>query len=398
MNMHSSIGPDAAAMPFGLPETEGRQRVRWRRTALIVLLVAIALVGTWALFGRAKPATVVAPAAPLPQVTVIMPGRTTVADQIRVSGSIAARRDMPVGVQGEGGMVTQVLVDAGQFVRAGQVLARIDRNVQVQQVAAMAAGVKSAQADAALAQAELDRAGKLVSKGFISKADIDRKTATRDAALAKVSVARAQTSEMQARLGRLDIRAPAAGLILARNVEAGQVVGAGGAALFRMAEGGVLEMRGQVAEQDLARLKPGMPAEIRPVGSPNSYRGRIWLIEPVIDPLSRQGIARMAVPYSPGLRVGAFANASIAAGEATQPVLPQSAVMVDDKGSYVFVVAGDGTIVRRPVKVGAVNAGGLSIASGLAGTEHVVLSAGAFLSPGEKVKPVLAAAPVAAGA
>ena len=396
MNMHTPIGTDTAAMPFELPGSGGRMAVRWRRTGLIVLVIVVALVGTWALFGRAKPATPVAPAAPLPQVTVVVPGRTTVADQIRVTGSIAARRDMPVGVQGEGGMVTQVLVDAGNFVARGQVLARIDHSVQVQQVAAMAAGIKSAQADAALAQAELDRAGKLVGKGFISKADIDRKTATRDAALAKVSVARAQTSEMQARLGRLDIRAPSAGLILARNVEAGQVVGAGGAALFRMAEGGVLEMRAQVAEQDLARLKAGMPAEIRPVGSATTYRGRIWLIDPVIDNISRLGTARVAVAYSPGLRVGAFANASIAAGEATQPVLPQSAVMVDDKGSFVFVVGADGKVARQPVKVGAVNAGGLSIASGLTGTEHVVLSAGAFLAPGEKVKPVLAA--VAAGA
>ncbi len=391
MNMHSPIGTDTGVAAYGIDgDTTGtRGSRRWLWVALAVLLVG-GLVGAWALFGGAKPAA--APAAqPLPQVTVVVPGRTLVADQIRVSGSIAARREMPVGVQGEGGMVTQVLVDAGDFVSRGQVLARLDRNVQVQQVAAMAAGVDSARADAALAQAELDRAGRLVSKGFISKADIDRKTATRDAALAKVAVARAQTSEMQARLGRLDVRAPSAGLVLARNVEAGQVVLGGGAALFRVAEGGVLEMRAQVAEQDLARLKTGLPAEVRPVGSVTTYRGRIWLLDPVIDNTSRQGIARIALAYSPGLRVGAFANATIAAGEATQPVLPQSAVMVDTASSYVYVVGSGGTITRRNVKVGAVNAGGLSIASGLDGTEQIVLSAGAFLSPGEKVKPVLGA-------
>lgn len=391
MNMHNPVGPSGAVQPYDLPEAGTRTgRRRWLKPLLIALVVVAAMVATWALFGRAKPAPVAA-ATPLPpQVTVVVPGRSTVADEIRVTGSIAARRDMPVGVQGEGGMVTQVLVDAGDFVRAGQVLARIDRSVQTQQVAAMAAGIKSAQADAALAQAELDRAGKLVSKGFISKADIDRKTATRDAALAKVSVARAQTGEMQARLGRLDIRAPAAGLILSRNVEAGQVVGAGGAALFRMAEGGVLEMRAQVAEQDLARLKTGLPASVRPVGSPDSYRGRIWLLDPVIDNVSRQGTARIALAYSPGLRVGAFANASIAAGEATQPVLPQSAVMIDDQGSFVFLVGSGGKVIRRAVKVGAVGAAGTSIASGLVGTEAVVLSAGAFLQAGELVKPVRA--------
>ncbi|QXQ04930.1 efflux RND transporter periplasmic adaptor subunit [Sphingosinicellaceae bacterium] len=397
MNMHNPIGSDAAVAGFELPGTDGPPTRKWRRYALIGLLVLGVAVAAWALFGRAKPAAVGKEVAPLPQVTVVVPGRTLVPDQVRVTGSIAARRDMPVGVQGEGGMVTQVLVDAGQFVKAGQTLARIDRNVQVQQANAMAAGIGSARADAAIAQSELDRAGKLVDKGFISKADIDRKTATRDAANAKVKVAQAQYGEMQARLGRLNIRAPSAGLVLARNVEAGQVVSSGSSLpLFRIAEGGVLEMRAQVAEQDLARLKTGLPAQVRPVGGAQSYSGRIWLVEPVVDPLSRQGIARIALAYSPGLRVGAFANATVAAGEATQPVLPQSAVMVDEKGSYVFLVASDGKIVRRPVTVGAVNAGGLSIASGLNGTERIVLSAGAFLSPGEKVKPVTAAATVAA--
>ena len=392
MNMHTPIGSNAAVADYDLPGEPRRASRRWVRYAVVAALVVAALIAAWMLFGRAKPAATAKEAVALPQVTVVVPGRTMVADQVRVTGSIAARRDMPVGVQGEGGMVTEVLVDAGQFVKAGQTLARIDRNVQVQQAAAMSAGIGSARADAAIAQSELDRAGKLVSKGFISKADIDRKTATRDAANAKVRVAQAQYGEMQARLARLDIRAPSAGLVLARNVEAGQVVSSGSSLpLFRIAEGGVLEMRAQVAEQDLSRLKTGLPAEVRPVGGVQSYRGRIWLIEPVVDAVSRQGVARIALAYSPGLRVGAFANASIASGEATQPVLPQSAVMVDATGSYVFVVAADGKVVRRPVKVGAINAGGLSIASGLDGTESVVLSSGAFLEPGERVKPVRAA-------
>ena len=92
-------------------------------------------------------------------------------------------------------------------------------------------------------------------------------------------------------------RAPTAGLVLARSVEAGQVVSPGSGALFRIAEGGVLEMRAQVAEQDIARLKPGMPASVTPVGSTTEYHGRIWLIDPVIDATSRQGIARIALAW-----------------------------------------------------------------------------------------------------
>jgi RND family efflux transporter MFP subunit len=388
MNMHTPISSDRAT-PYDLVANDGRAPRRIRLWILLGALLVAALIATWAIFGRAKPAVVETPK--LPQVTVMVPATRAVTDEVRATGSIAARRDMPVGVQGEGGLVTRVYVDAGQFVRRGQVLATIDRSVMVQQVAGMAAGIRTARADAALAQSELDRAAKLVSKGFISKADIERRTATRDGNLARVSVAQAQLGEMQARLGRLDVRAPAAGLVLTRNVEAGQVVGAGGTPLFRIAEGGTLELRAQVAEQDLARLKVGLPAAVRPVGSATSYRGRIWLLDPVIDATSRQGIARIALAYSPGLRVGAFANTTIVAGETMRPVVPQSAIQVDSEGSFVYVVGAGNTVVRRAVVVGAVSDTGVSIASGLTDTDRVVVSAAAFLRPGEKISPVAAA-------
>src|SRR3546814_5026845 len=134
---------------------------------------------------------------------------------------------MPVGVAGGGGRFTRVLVDAGTWVKAGQVLATVDRSVQSETAASLAAQVRVAGADAKLAQADLDRAKQLVSRGFISQADIDSKTATRDAAVARVNVAKASLAETPARNGRLDHRAPAAGLVLTRDVEPGQIVSAG---------------------------------------------------------------------------------------------------------------------------------------------------------------------------
>src|SRR5690606_22032384 len=140
-----------------------------------------------------------------PVVSVISPGRTTVAGRISVTGTLAARREEPVGIAGEGGQVAQVLVEPGQWVRAGQVLAVIDQSVESQQRASLAAQIQVAEADARLAQSNLDRALKLVDRGFISKADVDRLTATRDAANARVQVARAQFGEQQARVRRLNI-------------------------------------------------------------------------------------------------------------------------------------------------------------------------------------------------
>lgn len=322
--------------------------------------------------------------------TVVVPGTTLVADQIRVTGTVSARRDMPVGVQGEGGMVTQVLVEPGTAVRAGQVLARIDRSVQQQQVAQLQAAVSRAHADAVLAQAQLDRAKTLVSNGFISKSDIDTRTATRDGTIAAERLAQAQLRESQARLGRLDIRAPASGIVLSRNVEAGQIVSSGTPALFHMAQNGDVEMRAQIAEQDLPKLHVGQPAIVQAVGSSNQFKGRIWLLEPMIDATSRQGMARILLDRDRQVRVGAFANAVIQAGDTTKPVLPQSAIQSDEKGNYVYIVGTGDKVERRAVTIGTIGTAGISIASGLNGTEKVVASAGAFLQPGEKIKPVVA--------
>lgn len=390
MNMHNKLpDPDTADVyPFAAGGSAGTtpDRPRWLKPLLIGLAIAAVAFGLWKAFG---PKPVEPPRAnALPQVSVVVPGSIAVADMVTAPGSIAARRDAAVGVQGEGGRVTQVLVEAGQAVGKGQVLARIDDTVQVQQSAQLAASVRSAEADARLAQANLARAESLVAKGFISKADIDQRTATRDGAVARVAVAKAQLAENNARIERLQVRAPAAGLVLSRTVETGQVVSPS-AVLFRIAEGGTLEMRAQVAEQDLARLKPGMTAVVTPLGSATEYRGKVWLLDPVIDAASRQGIARIALAYEPGLRVGAFAKTRIETGEAMRPVLPQSAVMADDKGNYVFVIGAENRVERRNITTGTVGDQGVSIDGGLNGTEKVVLSAGAFLRPGEKIAPVV---------
>jgi len=286
-------------------------------------------------------------------------------------------------------MVQSVLVEPGDWVRAGQTLAIIERSVQMQEAGSLAAGIKVARANANIAQSDYDRAKALVNRGFISKADLERKAATRDAAAAQVSVAQAQLGEAQARIGRLIIRSPAAGLVLTRSVEPGQVVGPSNGALFRVAKDGELEIKAQLSEQDMAQLHVGSPAQVTPVGSSQSFSGVVWQLSPVIDPTTRQGTARIQLPYNKALRPGGFAAAEITAGRTTAPQLPESAVLSDAKGNYVYIVNAQNKIERRDVKVGNVSDSGLTIQSGLNGTEKVVFSAGAFLNPGDTVKPTM---------
>ncbi len=389
MNYETGFSRDREELDFAESDAQARKRRRWWIIGGIVLAV-IALIGVAIWASRpsgAKGAAAEGGAKQAPTVSVLVPGRQSVDRVVSATGNLAARREMPVGVAGEGGQVTQVLVEPGSWVAAGQVLATVDRRVQSQQINSLAAQIGVANADVRLAQAELDRAQQLVARGFISKADIDRKTATRDSARARLGVARAQLAQQQASTSRLDIRAPAAGLVLERKVEPGQVVSAGSGVLFRMAKGGELELLARLGEVDLARMGVGQRAAVTPVGSAQSFNGQIWQISPVIDPQTRQGIARISLGYDKALRPGGFASAKIISGAADVPLLPESAIQSDPKGSYVYIVGPQNKVVRRDVTVGDVTDRGVTVLSGLSGQEAVVVNAGAFLNPGESIVP-----------
>src|SRR5690348_12749899 len=368
--------------------TDRSSRRRWVIVGALALIAVLVLAAAM-IMGRSATKTTQASggAGQIPSVSVVVPGQTQVARDVTASGPLAAKRDQPIGIAGSGGRVVQVLVDAGSWVRAGQVLAIVDRSVQAQQASQLAAQVEAARANAALAQSNYERAIALQGRGFVSKAEIDSKKATRDAAFAQVRVAQAQLGATRAQIGQLNVIAPTAGLVLSRNVELGQIVGPASGALFRLAEGGQMEMRAQLSQQDLALVHVGMPATVTPVGAQTSIAGTVWQVAPVIDPQSRLGDVRIAIPYTPDVKPGGFAEARITAGTTTAPVLPQSAVLSDEKGNYVYVVDANNQVQRRDIKIGTVGENGVTIASGLSGNEAVVLSAGPFLNPGQKINP-----------
>jgi RND family efflux transporter MFP subunit len=385
MNYETNMKYDTLVADQAIDEETRRKR---RRLLLIVgaavLLAIVAMVAYRMLSGggAAEEQT-----SQVPLVTVATPAQEAVTRIANATGTLAARVDMPVGVVGEGGSVVAVNVQPGDWVRKGQVLATIERSVQSQQIVQLAAQVEVNRADAKLAQSNLDRARALVSDGFISKADIDQRTATRDAAVARVNVSIAQLNQMRAQVGRLDIRAPEAGLVLTRAVEPGQVVSGGSGILFRIARGGEMELRALLSENELAALREGTVAKVTPAGLTQTFEGKVWQIAPVIDQTNRQGIARIALPYNIALRPGGFANAQIAMESVSAAVLPESAVQSDIRGSFVYVVGKDNKVERRAVTTGAVTSAGIAITQGLTGKEKVVLYAGGFLNPGETVNP-----------
>ena len=392
MNYETSMSTGLDGELLDRDDTARTRRRRWIIIAVVAAVLIIGAVAAYTFMGGSEDtaaATAAEKEGQAQTVSVIAPGRDTVVRTINATGTLAARREVPVGVVGEGGQVTRVNVDAGDWVQQGQVLVSIDRSVQSQQAIALEAQIGVTRADLQLAQNELDRALQLVERGFISKADVDRKTATRDSARARVNVANAQLNETRARNARLDIRAPVGGFVLERSVEPGQTVSAGSGVLFRLAKGGEMELQAQLGEADLATISEGVSATVTPVGDTRQFNGQIWQVSPVIDPQTRQGIARIALPFDRALRPGGFASVEIKAGAVTAPFLPESAVQNDREGSFVYILDKNNKVARRTVKVGSVTANGLTIAEGLDGTERVVLFAGGFLNPGETVNPKL---------
>ena len=325
----------------------------------------------------------------IPTVSVTEVGVSTVPTTVSIIGTIAARYDMPIGVEGDGGRVAAIYVEAGDHVKSGQVLARLNVSVLEPQVANLEAALEQARAEAELADAEYRRAQAVGASGALSAEETQRRKSAGLTAAAKVKVAAAQLAEAQARLARAAVRAPADGIILTRNVEVGQTATAGGEALFRLSQGGEVELRGQVAEQDLPLLKVGQAVNVRLTGTTQVYEGRVRLLGAVIDPQTRLGQARVTLTPDPNLRPGAFARAEVTVSNADRAVLPQTAVLTDDKGTYVLIVNAQHKIERRTVHVSGIVQNGVTIADGIVGTDQVVATAGAFLQEGEVVNPVL---------
>lgn len=381
-------GGEPAPAPLDGEFAGTADEARNRRRLLVGGGIALLLLAGWLAYSHTrKPAFDPNALAQAPTVTVATPGRSEIAATVNATGTLAARNEMPVGSVGEGGQVVRVTVEAGQWVGKGQVLAVVDRSVQVEQLAAQQAQIGAAEADARLAEANLDRALKLVDRGFISRADVDRLTATRDGARARVRVARAQFGETGARVRRLSIISPEAGLVLERRVEPGQVVGSGSQVLFRIAKGGEMEMKAQVGEVDLARITAGAQAQVTPVGASRAFAGKVWQVAPFVDPQTRQGMVRIALAWTPDLRAGGFANAVISSGTIVAPMIPDSAILNDGHTSYVYIVGPGNRALRRDVRIGLVTDHGVAVTSGLSGNERVVLRAGGFLTPGEAVIP-----------
>jgi HlyD family secretion protein len=366
----------------------------------------------------AEDAPTTEPVVTLPAITVSAVQMRPLTDRVIASGFVAAVEDVQVQPLVSGEAVQALLADVGDTVTEGQVLARLEateldlqrselaanRAAAMSAIAQAEANLIEARANAAEAKRVADRSAALRAQGNIAQAQADQAASALETAQARVRVAElgiesaqaqidvidAQLATLELRVGRTEVRSPAAGLVVTRNATVGQIASGGGQPMFEIVRDGQMELRAEVAEADITRLTPGMTATLTTVGGGTPLSGTIHLVEPVIDRQSRLGVARIALDDESAapVKVGMFLTADITIREGEVLAVPVTAVGAGPEGATVMRVSAEGLVERVPVVTGMRDAGFVEIVSGLAPGDLVVTRAAAFVRAGDRIRPI----------
>ena len=259
---------------------------------------------------------------------------------IEFSGEVRARHETSLGFR-IGGKLAARLVDVGAMVRTGQVLARLDPQDQVLNVATARAQRIAVQTDLAQLRLDLSRAQELLEKKFVSQAEVDRRRTAVDAAESKHDQAKAQEQLAMNQAAYTSLLADAPGVITGVETERGQIVGAG-QTVFRLARNGEREVLINVAESQRGLIRTGMPAEVRLwAQSDKVLTGNIREVAPAADPQSRTYAVRIALPSDVPeaiARLGMSATVKLIGADSPGAVtLPLSAILGEGEQQNVWL-------------------------------------------------------------
>ena len=299
--------------------------------------------------------------------------RGTISRDLAVSGTVEPLRTIGVNSQ-VGGAVLSVNVQEGDAVSQGQVLARLDGRE-------LATQVRSAQASYEVARSAYQRARQLREGQVITEAEYERDRAAAEAG-------RATLEGLRTRQGYTVIRAPSSGVVTAKQVEAGDIIGAQ-APLFTLADLSTPVVRVGVSERDVVSLSQGASVQVTLDALPGrTFTGRIRRVFPAADPQTRLVPVEVALQGEAArlARPGFLARITFALGAQEGVLLaPASALVGDAEGQSVFVL-NDTTVERRPVETGLISQGRVQIVSGLQEGEIIVITGNNRLREGAAVR------------
>jgi HlyD family secretion protein len=216
-----------------------------------------------------------------------------------------------------------------------------------------------------------------------------------EASRADLQVAIAQQAQSDSRQNNGLITAPVSGLVIARNVNVGEIAGSTGQPMFTIVSGNALELAAEVSEGDLGRLSLGMKAQFTaPDGTP--VYGVLRRLPAQIDPTRRTGIARFTLDGNPSVKAGVFLTGSATASGRGVAAIPASSLVYGPEGASIFVLRSDDTVRKAPVVLGGRQGPLVELVNGPTLGTMIVTSGSSFLAEGEKVNPVRGAANAAA--
>ena len=307
---------------------------------------------------------------------------------VRSAGSVTAWEEMSLGVELTGVRVAEVLVEVGDAVRKGDVLLRLDQRTLLAELRQQRAMLEQARANQVLARANAERARRMKERQLMAAGDIDQMIASESVADAAVLNAQAVLASAQLRVEFASLRAPDDGLISAREVQPGQVVGAG-AELLRLIRQGRLEWRAQLPESDFVKVVPGALVNVASEFGP--ILAKVRKVSPGLDAVSRTGTVYADIELPGKLKAGMFANGEILLGNATVPMLPSESIVERDGYRYAFILGANDVVTQRRIEVGQAFGERTEVLSGIEPSDRVVVQGAAFLSDGDRVRVVQSA-------
>ncbi|MCX9155059.1 efflux RND transporter periplasmic adaptor subunit [Niveibacterium sp. 24ML] len=319
-------------------------------------------------------------------VQTVKPETAEWARTLSANGSITAWQEAAVGPELGGLRITEVLVNVGDTVRKGQLLARLASDTLNADTAQTRAGLAEAEATLNEVQANLERTRQLRSAGMSSAQQMVQAETAVVTAQARVEAQRARLRADEVRLSQTRVVAPDDGVISARTGTVGSIAQG---ELFRLIRGGRLEWRGELAEAEMSQITPGATVHLHLAGG-TSATGRVRVLAPTIDPQTRTGLVYADLTEAGAARAGMFARGEVEIGKLSAQSLPQSAVSLRDGFSYVMVVEADSRVRQQKIDVGR-RVGDRVEVRGLKPDTAVVAAGGAFLADGDTVRVVSAA-------
>ncbi|TIQ23275.1 MAG: efflux RND transporter periplasmic adaptor subunit [Mesorhizobium sp.] len=307
--------------------------------------------------------------------------------ELSYSGSVRARTEMNLGFR-INGKITERLVDIGQRVKPGDVLARIDP-------ADYDLSVKSAEASLEAAERQVETTGlarrrseQLFAKKFASKSQLEQATLSHDQAVATRNSARSALDQAKNQVRYTDLKADRNGIVTSVAADVGQVVGSG-TPVVTVAVDGEKEVLIAVPETDIAQFKPGKHVKAS-FWSDDALTldGKVREVAGSADQQSRTFAVRVSLPNDPRVLLGMTANIEASAANNLQSVsIPLSALAQKDGQQIVWTVDRNGeTVHARPIKVAEFTADGVHVAEGLKSGDVVVAAGTQFMTENLKVK------------